>query len=489
LAQPTTAPSDFASDQPANSRLFFEYLAAAAITLFALAVFLNGSLLSAWNANHVDISINLVAADALWDSVDPYGTDTLLERAESLGSPTDRVYSQLFTSYIQPPTSALPLLPLIALPWRDATQLFLVLNHIFLAAAVAVTLYTLRPAMSTRWLIAGAAVVLALFAQINASFALGQVDAGLLLLLSVAFWAYVRGIAPLAGGAIALAAAIKIIPILVLLYFLWKREYRIAVWCVSFGLALFLASLAFTTPGVWGTYLTEMLPALLKGSTHYTNAGIGAAITRWFAPETVGGIPDVLSLSELPYDASARLVRTATAIGALIFMAVLIRPGLERDKARDLGRLFLEFYLVMTVALLLSSVSWEFYVIMLLPVFLAVLLAPERVLPHGPVRWLAPAGLALALLALNYPADCGASVDCYLFAPNDVFYHPGGVPSVWLERQVGLYANHLDAVLYLRLAGLLVATGILASLLLLVRAKSYRTSLSNGQSATSSIEA
>jgi len=489
LAQPTTAPSDFASDQSANGRLFFEYLATAAITLLALAVLLNGSLLSTWNANHVDISINLVAADALWDGVDPYGTDTLVERAEFLGSPTHLVYSQLFTSYIQPPTSALPLLPLIALPWRDATQLFLVLNHVFLAAAVAITLYTLRPVMPTRWVIAGAAVVLAAYAQINASFALGQVDAALLLLLSVAFWAYVRGIAPLAGGAIALAAAIKIIPILILFYFIWKGEYRTAFWCVGLGLALFLASLAFTSPGIWGTYLAEMLPALLKGSTHYTNAGIGASLTRWFAPETVGGIPDILSLSELPYDASARLVRTITAVGALIFMAVLIRPGLERDKTRDLGRLFLEFYLVMTVALLLSSVSWEFYVIMLLPVFLAVLLAPERVLPHGPVRWLAPPGLALALLALNYPADCGASVDCYLFAPNDLFYHPGGVPSVWLERQVGLYANHLDAVLYLRLAGLLLATGILASILLLVRTESYRASPSNGQSATTSNEA
>jgi Glycosyltransferase family 87 len=485
LAQPTTAPSDFTSERSANSRLFFEYLAAAAITLLALAVLLNGSLLSAWNANHVDISINLVAADALWDGVDPYGTDTLVERAESLGSPTDLVYSQLFTSYIQPPTSALPLLPLIALPWRDATQLFLVLNHVFLAAAVAITLYTLRPVMPARWVIAGAAVVLAAYAQINASVALGQVDAALLLLLSVAFWAYVRGIAPLAGGAIALAAAIKIIPILVLLYFLWKREYRTALWCVGVGLALFLASLAFASPGIWGTYLTEMLPALLKGSTHYTNAGIGAAITRWFAPETVGGIPDVLSLSELPYDASARLVRTVTALCALIFMAALVRPGLERKKAGDLGRLFLEFYLVVTVALLLSSVNWEFYVILLLPVFLAVVLAPERVLPRGPVRWLAPAGFALALFALNYPADCGASVDCYLFAPNDLFYHPGGVPSVWLERQVGLYANHLDAVLYLRLAGLLLFTGVLASLLLLMRADANRARLASQQQAAS----
>jgi Glycosyltransferase family 87 len=445
----------------------FEYLAAGAVTLLALAVLLNGSFFSAWSANHVDLSINLTAADALSDRADPYGTGTLLERAESLGSPTTFIYSQLFTSYIQPPTSGLSLLPLTALPWRDATRLYLLLNHAFLAAAAAITLYTLRPAMPTRWLIAGAAVVLAAYAQINASFALGQVDASLTLLLSIAFWAYARGNAPLAGGAIAIAAAIKLIPGLLLLYFLWKREYRTALWCAGIGLALFLASLAVVGPGIWQTYFTDTLPALLKGSTHYSNAGLGAAISRWFAPETVGGIPDIVSLSEVPSDATARIVRAVMGVGALIFLAAVIQPGPEPNKVGDLGRLVLEFYLVVAVALLISSVTWEFYVIWLLPLFLAVLFAPERVLPGRALRWPLLAGFAVALVVLNYPADCGSSVDCYLFASNDVFYHPGWVPAVWLERQFGLYANHLDAVLYVRLAGLLLLTGLLATLVLL----------------------
>src|SRR5687767_6427215 len=91
------------------TRLSFEYLIALAISVFALFVLLNGSFFSAYNSWHIDLSINWVAAHALRDGMNPYGASTLLERAIALESPTPLVYSQLFTSYIQPPTSALHL--------------------------------------------------------------------------------------------------------------------------------------------------------------------------------------------------------------------------------------------------------------------------------------------------------------------------------------------------------------------------------------------
>src|SRR3990172_5457099 len=218
--------------RPEGSRLALERPAAVVVTVVALLVFLNRSLLSAWGALHVDLSINLTAAHALRDGADPYGVTALRERAASLGSPTNLIYGQLFTSYIQPPTSALSLLPLTLLDWRDATRVYLVLNHVFLLAAVALTLSTLRPSLPLRWLVAGAAVIVAAYAQINASFALGQVDATILLLL----------------------------------YFLWKREYRVVLGGAGVGLVLLLVSLAYVGADVYESYLTETLPAFAKGS-------------------------------------------------------------------------------------------------------------------------------------------------------------------------------------------------------------------------------
>jgi alpha-1,2-mannosyltransferase len=455
-----------ASSSP-PSRLALQRLAAGAVTVLALAVLLNGSLLSAWGANHVDLSINLTAAHALRHGDVPYGLATLRDRAEALASPTDLIYSQLFTSYIQPPTSALTLLPLTMLPWRDATHLYLVLNHLFLGAAVALTLLTLRPALPPRWLIAGAAVVVAAYAQINASFALGQVDASLLFLIAIGFWGYTRSHPAVAGIAIAFAAAIKLIPALLLLYFLWKRDYRAFFWGIGTGLALFLASLAYVGADIYDSYLTDTLPAVLKGSSHYSNASLGAAIARWRAPDLVGGIAADLSLSEVPSDSLARLASAAVSLAALIGLALLIPRRTHSPTPNPQLPTLWEYYLVAAAGLLISSVTWEFYVIWLLPVFLAAFLAPET-LAGGPRLLLLPA-FALALFALNYPGDCGSSLDCYLFEPNGFLYHPAWVPAVWLERQVGLYANHLDAVLYLRLAGLLLLTGCLALLVLVQR--------------------
>ena len=79
-------------------RLGAEYLIALAISAFALFVLLNGSFFSAYNAWHVDLSINWVAAHALRDGMNPYGASTLLGRAIALESPTPLIYNQLFTS-------------------------------------------------------------------------------------------------------------------------------------------------------------------------------------------------------------------------------------------------------------------------------------------------------------------------------------------------------------------------------------------------------
>jgi hypothetical protein len=456
--------------QPQHSRassaavIVLDWLAALLVTALGLALLLNGSFFSAYDAHHVDLSINLTAAHAMRDGDNPYGIDTLFERAEALGSPTTFIYNGLYTSYIQPPTSALTLLPLTTLPWRDATHAYLYLNHVFLFAAVGLTLYTLRPALPVRWLVAGSAVILALYSQIYASFALGQVDATILLLLSISFWAFMRGLAPVAGGAIAVAAAIKLLPALLLLYFIWKREYRAALWGFGIGFALLILSAAYVGTDTYETYLRDTVPGLLNGSTHYSNAGVGAVIARASTDGTVNDVPDILSLNEVPSDNTARAARTLVSLGAIALLALVIPRG--RGKERSLARLLPEFYLVVGVALIISSVTWEFYVIWLLPVFLAAFLAPDRILPGGAVRLACIAALAVAFVMLNYPGDCGSSRDCYLFEPNTIFYRPDWVPGVWVERQVGLYANHLDAVVLLRLPGLMLVAGILAALVL-----------------------
>jgi hypothetical protein len=279
------------SGDASSGRRTLERLVAAAVAVACLAIFLNGSFVSSYGAAHVDLSINLTAAHSLRAGENPYDIDVLRARAESRSTPTAFIYRSLFTSYIQPPTSAMSLLPLTWLPWRDATRVYLVLNHLLLFAAVGLALVMLKPALPWRWVVAGASLLLMLAGQILGSFALGQVDASVTLLLVLGFWGLTRSNAAVAGSAVALAAAMKLIPALLVLYFIWKREYRAAAWAIAVGGLLFIVSLAYAGTEVWDSYLTQTLPALTKGSTHYTNIGLGAATARWGAPEAYDGVP------------------------------------------------------------------------------------------------------------------------------------------------------------------------------------------------------
>jgi hypothetical protein len=467
--QPEAAPPARARQRPRRGTpsaltapIIAETIIAAIITLAALYLFFNGSFVSSYEALDVDFSINWTAAHALRNGDIPYGKTTLAELAAQLGGPTDLIYGQLYTSYIQPPTSALHILPLTELGWRHASQTYLFLNHAFLFCAVGITLVTVRPTLPLRWVVAGVVVIVALYSQLYMSFSLGQVDATILLLLSLAFWGYTRDKPALTGGAIACAMAIKIVPGVLLLYLLWRREYRPVIWACAVGGALLVASAAYVGIDVYRAFFEDTLPALLKGSTQYSNISFGAMVARLNSPESFGGLPAVFSLDEPPTGTKARLMSSALTLVTLAVAAVVL--GIKRrtpeEKRREVP--VFEFYFVIAVALLISSVTWETYVIWLMPVFFAAFLAPERYLPSGRVRWLLLAGFVVAYLCLNYPGDL------YLlapgFSPAQSLYHIDRVPGIWAENKLQLYHNHFDAVIYLRLPALLFLTGLLATL-------------------------
>jgi hypothetical protein len=434
------------------------------ITAAAVFIYVNGALFSTFGALHVDLSINLTAAHAIRNGDNPYGETRLLDLARELGSPPKLgtpepvIYRTLFTSYIQPPPSALSVLPLTFLSWRDGTRVYLILSNLALAGAVVLTLRTVPPAVPTRWAVAGAAVIVAAFSQIYASFALGQVDAIMTLLLAAGLWGYSRDKPAVAGSAIAAATAIKLIPAALILYFLWRREYRVVLWALGAGAALFLLSLAAVGTGTYWSYFSDTLPGLMKGSTQYANISISGEYTRWFVGQ-FGALGALLSLEEVPFRPAARILSLLTIVALLGAFSFCIPRSPLRRPGRAAGQFYVtEYYLVVATALLVSSVTWEFYVIWLLPFFLAAFLAPARVLPGGPLpRWLLIAALVVVFAGLNYPG--GRVGREYFFDVNSLFYHPEWVPGAWVEEHVfALYGAHLTLVPVWRLAALILLT-------------------------------
>jgi hypothetical protein len=432
------------------AQFLLRWVAPALVFVAAFFIYANEAFFSPYSALHIDLSINLTAAHALRDGADPYGNSALVERAVALKSPTILVYQSLFTSYIQPPTSALAVVPFSFLPWRQATRAYLVMNNIFLLTAAGLMLLMVRPRLPWQWAVAATMTIVAGFAQVAGSFSLGQVDATICLLLAIAVLGIKLRKPPVTGIAIAAAAAIKLIPGVLALYFLWKRQYAYAAWTIGAGIVIFLVSVPLAGVDTYRTYISHTLPGLLKGSTHYANISINAAVSRFFIDGPIDGQRPIESLHELPGMFNVKLVDAVLALVVLGLAAwATTRDRRGRDGSeRDLGFIF-EFYIVVTAGLLISSVTWEFYVIWLLPFFIAAFLAPARVLPGGATERAVLVGLiAVAYMAINYPGDF------YLFDVNSFFYHPQWAPGVWVEDRVHLYHHGYNAVPKLRLAAL-----------------------------------
>src|SRR6266480_1017828 len=144
---------------PRPARFFLCWALPVAIGILSFFVYINGAFFSPYSSLDIDLSINLTAAHALRDRADPYGESVLFDRAVALGSPTLLVYQTLFTSYIQPPTSALSLVPFTFLPWRKATRAYVMMSDLFLLVAAGLTLYIIRPRLAGAWTVAGAMTI------------------------------------------------------------------------------------------------------------------------------------------------------------------------------------------------------------------------------------------------------------------------------------------------------------------------------------------
>ena len=292
-----------------------------------------------------DFSINYTGARLL----SPFGADRALYDRETLREEAarhgawDGLYRGLYLTYIQTPITAVVTLPFSHLEYEQARDAFLVFSNLLLLGAAGVTIWALRPS----WLLVLAAA--AIFATNEAMFEslrLGQVDALIVFCLAFAFALLRRGPRPLIGVPLALAAILKLSPVVVIGYFAWRRWWRVvAVAAVSLGA---LAGLSVLIAG-WDnnlTFVREMMPRLMKGSPWFYNVSISGAVLRawlghdyWAFEDEPPGLPMGL-----------RLLLLAIAAALVVGAYIATRHDAEAG-----------FMLSIAVAILISPVAWSFY--------------------------------------------------------------------------------------------------------------------------------
>ncbi|HMH15372.1 MAG TPA: glycosyltransferase 87 family protein [Edaphobacter sp.] len=369
------------------------------------------------------------------------------------------------------PFSTLVIWPLTSMPVLTAKHGWLIVNLCLLFATLAI----LRALTHLPW--RRIVLVSALSIPLQVNFLLGQYYVLLLFLLTLACWLYIHQRRFLAGVLVGLASGLKIFPILYLVYFARKKDLKAfvgtVVGCVSTVVVSFL---------VFGwklnhTYLTQVLPAALRGEAlgpyNLKAASLSSLLHRLFlyepqlnphpamnAPWLFAIVHPLLQMAvmapalllvipkehcprqnRLEWAAILLVTLTLSTSPASYLFILLILPvcliwnALEQQGSRILIALLLSLYLAAGV-LRGSDPDGEgwyallnvprLYVLILLCVFVYVLLIRQQ--PRESLKlnlfWATALGLALTFsIAANLRHQQGLYADYQwrIFTPKDVY--------------------------------------------------------------------
>ncbi len=283
------------------------------------------------------------------------------------------------------PFSTLAVWPLTGLAPLTAKHIWILVNLAFLVPVG----WMLRA--MTRLSYQQIALSLTLCFPLYRNLLFGQFYVLVLLLVVAACWSYLRGLRVLAGALVAIAAACKVFPALLLIFFLQRREWRALVSGIVAGLAAIAMSVAVFGWDVHRTWLYQILPWILHGEglqPYSTSASISGVLHCLFLSEPQWN-PHPWHLSPLCY----ALLLPVTQMMFLAPAVLLVR----RDD-RTQSRILLEWSALLTAALTVSTIPASYnFVLMVLPacVLASILIGRKR---YG---WLA--ALVIAYLGIGFP--------------------------------------------------------------------------------------
>jgi hypothetical protein len=219
----------------------------------------------------------------------------------------------------------------------------------------------------------------------------GQFYICLLLLLTAACFSYLRGYRRLSGALVAIAAACKVFPLLLLVFFLQRRDWRALASATITGLSAIAVSIGVFGLNANRTWLEEILPWVMHGE------GIGT----YMIPGSISGILHGLCLAEPQWNAhpwhnSPVIYALLTPVSQTLVLAPAILFIRSRDESRQ--RILLEWSALLTATLAISTIPASYnFVLMVFPVsVLSGILIRE-----GRYGWLT--ALMVAYLGIGFP--------------------------------------------------------------------------------------
>ncbi len=270
-----------------------------------------------------------------------------------------------------PPPAVLLALPFARLSFADAFVVWNLISLTALAASAGLVVRHLGLAVPA-WAWAPAAGFILFCHPFWHHMVHGQLNLLLLLLLTAA-WAADRARNPLTAGAlVGAAAAIKLFPAFMILYFLMGHRWRAAA--ASFCVLALISGLTILVLGTetYRDFALDVLPQTSRWRSDWHNLSLAGLWCKLFEPWRALPPVTVLPLAERPNLALAGVVLTGLSLTAVLS---LMLPRLFARGDADLA-----YALTMLAMLLAGPITWD-HTLLLLALPLALLW--RRLSPGG----------------------------------------------------------------------------------------------------------
>jgi alpha-1,2-mannosyltransferase len=270
-------------------------------------------------------------------------------------------------AYIYPPVFALLVAPLGLLPDPVASFDWLLIGQAALAGAVVIVVRRWRP---RGWALTALLCATLTFYPLWVDAVQGQANLLILFLVTAGIVGILDG-RPRAGAALGVAAALKLTPVLLLVWLLVDRRFRASAWMLA-GMAAMTGLGALFRFSDTLVFFGQVMPALAGGTAYYANQSLAGMVRRILTPN--------------PYTQPWVVVPWAFLLIALLALGL---TGWWFWRTRGQSPLVRSFAFIPLLPLL-SAVTWPHHLVILLPViWLSVIAIAGRDWPLAPTLILA----------------------------------------------------------------------------------------------------
>jgi alpha-1,2-mannosyltransferase len=237
-----------------------------------------------------------------------------------------------------------------------------------------------------------AASLVVLFPPLRDSFQEGQVGVFMGLAMALTLLAHQRGRPGLGGAALGAAIAVKLTPVLLLAYFVYRRDWRLCLTAAVTTTVLSAVTLVWGWASYWPTFVSAVVGSS-NGTANVLNQSLNGVLLRALHPD-LNGLP-IASLG-----VGFRTVWLVTQLLVLGVLAAFVTRGGSKTPERE----WIEVSCLLLLLPLVSPFAWDHH---FAQATLAVPVAVFLVSRHRLAFW-AGAALALAFFADLYLAYPGA---------------------------------------------------------------------------------